>query len=795
MQRTAPAALAREAPASLSLRRVTAIRPVAAAQVVLILLALVVAAAAAAALHNLATAPRLGAVITGSGQVLWADPAGAAYRAGLRTGAIVTAINGSAVNPARLAAFAAPDHAGLVTMSVGGPGSFRLYVIQPAAVSPVELAGDAAALAAALALWLSGLLAGLRGRRLAAAHLYAPAAQCLALALCGLVALDGGAFWPRFTVVPAAVVGLAALLLSQLALAGRLARPLGGAIAVVGLLAAGAAALNAFIGRPGVVIALVTAVTALLALAALLAPLTMHAMTRSEPCRRSLRVAIVATAAGLLPLLVWLGLAIVASFRGARYTPPLPPSTSALWYSSGLALLALLYALLYLGADVRRLDRRTRAGLSYAVALALLGAALAAALPRVAGAGAVGVVAACVLLLPIIQRGCERLIDRAVWRPAPEYGHALHRVEELAGAATTVEDLAAAVVRELPPLLAVRGAALLVRGLDCPPSAYRLVGGTPHHDTVLELDAALEAQGPQAARPLAWHALPAEPPAAVARGIAAALWAPLWWDGAMRGALVLAARVDDDPFEVHDHQQIAALAGLLALSFAARQLVGTLHERTEALVNLTHRLSHAHEQERAHLSRELHDVVAQELIALTRQLRRYGDAAAPPPAAIWADMLTAAQDALAATRRICNGLRPAILDLGLTPALRDLVAAASERDGPPEVSLTVEGPERRFSAELEFALFRVVQEGLNNAVAHAGARQVRIEACFDGGVCVRVRDDGHGFVVPARFEDLPGDHLGLIGMRERLAEFGGALTVTSQPGRGTVLEAGVRAAD
>ncbi len=792
MQRSAPAALARETPASFAARRAAALRPVVAARAALALLALAAAVAGVVTVRDLVTTPRLGAVVTAGGRVLWADPAGPAARAGVSTGDIITAINGGAVDASRLAGFGASARGGLVTLSEGGPGSFRLYVAQPTAASPVELAGDVAALVAALALWLSGALAGLRGLRRTATYLYAPAAFLLALALCGLVALDSGAFWPRVVVVPAVAAGFAALLLSELALAGRLARPLGGGVAAMALLAAAVSALNAYTDLPSGVTALAAALVALLALAALLGPLAAHATTRSEPRRRSLRVAVTAAGVGLLPLLPWPGLALLAAWRGARYVPPLPPSTSALWYTSGLALAALLYAALHLGADARQMDRRVRVGASYVVAFTLLGAGVAVTLPRVTGAGAAGVIAVALALLPLVQRGVERLLDRAVRRPTPDYGRALSRVEDLAGAPATLADLATAVARELPPLLAVRGTALLVRGLDCLPGAYRLVGASDH-DAVLELDAALEPRSAEAARPLAWHELPAQRPEAVTRSIAPALWAPLWWDGAMRGVLVLAARVDDDPFEERDRQQIAALAGLLALSFAARQLVGTLHERTEALVNLTHRLSNAHEQERAHLSRELHDVVAQELIALTRQLRRYGDAPAPPPPAIWADMLTAAQDALTATRRICNGLRPAILDLGLTPALRDLVAAASERDGPPEVSLSVEGPERRFSPELEFALFRVVQEGLNNAVVHAGARQVRIEACFNGGVCVRVRDDGRGFVVPARFEDLPGDHLGLIGMRERLAEFGGTLTVTSQPGRGTVLEAGVQA--
>jgi signal transduction histidine kinase len=339
--------------------------------------------------------------------------------------------------------------------------------------------------------------------------------------------------------------------------------------------------------------------------------------------------------------------------------------------------------------------------------------------------------------------------------------------------------------------LAVRRAQILVRGLDCPPDAYRHFSAAGAGADVVIVDRALEARTLGAVRPVALEALDDRSPAAtLLRGLGATLWVPLWWDDAQRGALVLGPRVGEDPYEESDLRQISALAGTLALALNAQQLVSHLHARTTSLVALTHRLSQAHEQERAHLSRELHDVVAQELIALTRQLRRYSHESPPPPA-IWADMLAAAQDALTATRRICNGLRPAMLDLGLVPALRDLVAEVADREGGPEVSLTVAGPERRLSSEVEFVLFRVAQEGLNNALAHSGAGQVRVEACFEEGVCLRVRDDGGGFVVPARFEDLPGDHLGLIGMRERLAELGGILILTSTPGQGTVLEAHV----
>jgi signal transduction histidine kinase len=83
----------------------------------------------------------------------------------------------------------------------------------------------------------------------------------------------------------------------------------------------------------------------------------------------------------------------------------------------------------------------------------------------------------------------------------------------------------------------------------------------------------------------------------------------------------------------------------------------------------------------------------------------------------------------------------------------------------------------------------VAQESLSNAIAHAGATMIRVEVEFADRVVVRVRDDGRGFEVPDRFEDLPGDHLGMLGMRERIVQHGGQLTVASVEGRGTTVEA------
>jgi len=781
-------------------------------QVALGILSLLVLVAGLTTVRDLLRqAPRLGLLATGDGRVLFLDPTGTAALAGVHVSDTIRAIDGVA---APRGGFSDLAHAprGIVYLTEGTAGSFTtlgvpLVDATGAGVtgpSGAEVGGDIVALIAALTLWLTGLAFGLP-RRALPARLYSLAALAFALASIALVARDGPAYWPWPVLTPSLLVGLAALTLAGVSLArgparGKRRGDAFRALTVVVGVAAGLPALTAVLGavvgllRPDIAVAWIVATMGVLAMATIVGPATAHTRTRDEPRRWRLRVALLATTLGLLPLALWPGLTVIAVLTG-RFAPLVPAAATLTptWSLLGLAPLAGLYAALLVADDtrLRRLDRAARTLLPYVAAIVVCGIALTALWPHVDAAARAPLIAAALLLLPLAQRLAAALVTRAARRREPDYPTALRLVEELADAASSPGELATGVVTRLPALLGVRAVSILLEGLDCPANEYRVFGPAARRDATVPIDAALVAARPEATRPFAPTASGLPPAAlAVVRRLDATLWAPLWWDGGQHGALTLGPRVSGEPFDAPDIDEIAALSGVLALALNALDLVGHLRDRTATLAQFTHRLSHAHEQERAHLSRELHDVVAQELIALTRQLRRYGEDRAPPPA-IWADMLAAAQDALTATRRICNGLRPAILDLGLVPALRDLVAEVDERDATTRVSLTVDGAEQRLPAELEFALFRVAQEGLNNALAHAHARQIRVEVAFRDGACLRVRDDGRGFIAPARFEDLPGDHLGLIGMRERLAEFDGALTIVSQPGRGTVLEASV----
>jgi two-component system sensor histidine kinase DegS len=137
---------------------------------------------------------------------------------------------------------------------------------------------------------------------------------------------------------------------------------------------------------------------------------------------------------------------------------------------------------------------------------------------------------------------------------------------------------------------------------------------------------------------------------------------------------------------------------------------------------------------------------------------------------------------------LIHDLRPVALDeLGLVPALREHLARC-EREHSLAVDFTADEGER-LPASVETALFRIVQEAVNNVFQHAQARRVSVILTRDADcVELRVADDGRGFDA-----QLPrsGKHIGLWSMRERVEQLGGQFEVRSAPGQGTTVTAAV----
>jgi len=212
----------------------------------------------------------------------------------------------------------------------------------------------------------------------------------------------------------------------------------------------------------------------------------------------------------------------------------------------------------------------------------------------------------------------------------------------------------------------------------------------------------------------------------------------------------------------------------------------------------TQEIVRAQEEERQRVAQDLHDVSVQSAVLLCRRLDAVTEAAetelAPQVVSALVEARKAAEGISDELRRFSRDLRPLILDdLGLTPAIKRLVAELSDRS-PIQARLTVSGASRRVDPGAELALFRIAQEALRNAERHSGASRVTVKLAYGGGdVRLGVTDDGKGFSVPSYTTLAGAGRLGLLGMHERARLAGGSCTIESQPGKGTRVEAHVPA--
>lgn len=216
-------------------------------------------------------------------------------------------------------------------------------------------------------------------------------------------------------------------------------------------------------------------------------------------------------------------------------------------------------------------------------------------------------------------------------------------------------------------------------------------------------------------------------------------------------------------------------------------------ERRNEMRDYVTLITRAIEEERKRVARELHDDTAQALVALARNLDALTlDVGAQPTARQRVEEIRAlAEDILHNVRRFSRDLRPSLLDdLGLVPAVEWLTEDLSQQTGV-HAELDVVGMARRIEPDVELSLFRIAQEALSNVRRHARATHVAVRLSFsDTRVRLRVRDDGVGFLPNERPADLSSARgLGLRGMRERAELIGGTLVVTSEPGKGTIIEA------
>lgn len=289
-------------------------------------------------------------------------------------------------------------------------------------------------------------------------------------------------------------------------------------------------------------------------------------------------------------------------------------------------------------------------------------------------------------------------------------------------------------------------------------------------------------------------------------GLHSLLYAPLGVRGQLVGVIAFGLMDCDRDFHDHDIQTAQEIARRIAIEFENARLYQELQDinadlenrvaqRTEAfrasrdqLRNLAKRLQVTREEERARVSREVHDVIGQlltglkmDVSSLGRQLQRENN-----PAVVKIGEINGLLDeAIKSARKVAADLRPAVLDnFGLVAAVDWHVRDFEARSGI-ACSLQCAVENVPLPGDDATAIFRLIQEALTNVARHAQATRVVVSIAVEDGVLkLQIKDDGKGISE----QDLMGSRsLGLLGMRERVHLMQGKISFQGQPGSGTTV--------
>lgn len=215
-----------------------------------------------------------------------------------------------------------------------------------------------------------------------------------------------------------------------------------------------------------------------------------------------------------------------------------------------------------------------------------------------------------------------------------------------------------------------------------------------------------------------------------------------------------------------------------------------LRESEDQMRQLAARLQAAREEERAEVSRELHDELGQTLTALKLEINRavavFDSGSSNVNTVDRLQSVVGLVDlGIGMVKRISARLRPATLDhLGLAEAIRWEAATFKARTGI-RCQLRANRRQTRLDNEQQTALFRIVQEALNNVVCHANASSVQVSIKeTDAGVELTIRDNGKGITAA---QAAAPNSIGLLGMKERAARVGANFSIAGKRGKGTAV--------
>lgn len=239
------------------------------------------------------------------------------------------------------------------------------------------------------------------------------------------------------------------------------------------------------------------------------------------------------------------------------------------------------------------------------------------------------------------------------------------------------------------------------------------------------------------------------------------------------------------------------------VNMALKMLTGNMNRLSDELEGLRARFQigehviRAQEEERRRVAREIHDGPAQAManVVLRAEIcERLLAAGREEVTQELAQLKQLVKESLREVRKIIFNLRPMALDdLGLVPTLHRYLENLREQDAIP-VELKVSGHEQRLHTAIEVAVFRLIQEAVNNARRHAQATAIDVRLTFGPThLVVNVEDNGVGFDPEEVYRSWANrESFGIMSMRERIELLDGEFKLKSEVGRGTLIVARVK---
>lgn len=234
---------------------------------------------------------------------------------------------------------------------------------------------------------------------------------------------------------------------------------------------------------------------------------------------------------------------------------------------------------------------------------------------------------------------------------------------------------------------------------------------------------------------------------------------------------------------------LKSVATQLSVSVENLELWREVKKKEEVRLMLLEKLIHVQEEERKRISRELHDETSHSLSSMLVELKLLEEGNGELKKSSINHLRSLVRKTIEEVHQMAWQLRPSILDkFGLKVAIERHIQEFQQSTNI-ETDLIISGQQRVFSPELETTVFRLIQESLTNITKYAKASSVSIIILSTAQqMSVVIEDNGIGFDASAVLGEEPSkDHLGLVGMHERIALLNGTLQIESEIGKGTTI--------